>query len=580
MVALFKKPKKSKAPTNEDIVTFVKGQYKYSKDYYQTLRDDWDIYYQNYRGIPNAKKYDWQSNLFIPITAKQVDSTLSDIAPALLGVTTPFDVRPREKSDKEHAGVVKSLLDYQWADADAFIKLIFILQQAIMYGTGIGKIPWDTKTNNPAIIPIDVYNLFPDPDAIEIEDGWVVHRLERSMDYLKKRQEEGVYENVDKITDKSFSSVDDVRQGRRDILGWGSPSAGKRTKPIEVLEYSGMYDLNGDGKEVYCILTIANKKVLLRKQKFPYDHGESLFIKINYISVANEFYGIGIPERILCLQDELNDVRNQRMDNVNLILNKMFAIDKNADVNTKDFVSRPGGFIRGAGNPSEWFKELDLKDVTNSAYKEEGIIKDDAQDATGSYEYAYGASPARQETATGIIRLQSAASKRFAIIARIMEYEGIKKIIKKMYQLDLQFIKKSRVIRIVGKEGDSWLDVTPEDIKGNFDFIPTGMSGLADKEAQINQIIQALNIVPNLPEIDPMAVFKKLWELWGFKDFEDLRKPQQPEQPDPEASEEDKEIIEKLREKGITDPRIIKYALREKDEAIEGKRIPPKEGRE
>jgi hypothetical protein len=98
-----------------------------------------------------------------------------------------------------------------------------------------------------------------------------------------------------------------------------------------------------------------------------------------YIPVQHELYGIGIPEVSESLQEELNAVRNQRMDNVNLIINRMFIANKYADIDFDQLVSYPGNII--LTNDVTAVQPLDTRDITKSAYMEEEIIKRDIDNA-------------------------------------------------------------------------------------------------------------------------------------------------------------------------------------------------------
>jgi hypothetical protein len=60
-------------------------------------------------------------------------------------------------------------------------------------------------------------------------------------------------------------------------------------------------------------------------------------------------------------------------------------------------------------------------------------LRFDIDNAVGEYEYSRGALPPRKETATGIVRLQQAASVRFDTVVKMLEFTVIRNIAKMFY---------------------------------------------------------------------------------------------------------------------------------------------------
>ena len=60
------------------------------------------------------------------------------------------------------------------------------------------------------------------------------------------------------------------------------------------------------------------------------------------------------------LQAELDTLRNQRIDNISFVLNRMWKVRKGADIDEAELVSRPHGIIR-VDNPDD-VTELAMND--------------------------------------------------------------------------------------------------------------------------------------------------------------------------------------------------------------------------
>jgi hypothetical protein len=54
---------------------------------------------------------------------------------------------------------------------------------------------------------------------------------------------------------------------------------------------------------------------------------------------------MGLIEPVISLQNELNTVRRQRLDNVNLMINRMWKVLSTADVDMDKLTAQPGGIV-------------------------------------------------------------------------------------------------------------------------------------------------------------------------------------------------------------------------------------------
>jgi hypothetical protein len=146
------------------------------------------------------------------------------------------------------------------------------------------------------------------------------------------------------------------------------------------------------------LIVVAND-VVIRCEENPYTEifaegvvDETMFrpfVVLKDTNVAHQFLGVGMIEPILRLLEELNDNRNQRMDNVTLIVDQMYYVLDSAEVDEDDLIARGGGVVYGS--EPNGVTPLPRGDVTASAYQEETLIKEDIQRALGLSPLAKGA---------------------------------------------------------------------------------------------------------------------------------------------------------------------------------------------
>jgi hypothetical protein len=162
-------------------------------------------------------------------------------------------------------------------------------------------------------------------------------------------------------------------------------------------------------------------------------------------------------------------------------------------------------------------------DVTNSSYEEIRALKGDIQEATGASSYIKGMEAEGQtRTASGINMMQAAASARFNLKVRLIESMFIEKLARMLISLDQQFISKPRVVRIVGMKGQEFRQVTPEDVKGNFDFIPTGSVMLTNREVRLQQYLMLKKVFGMDPSVNQYTLNKMIFKATGEKNIDEL----------------------------------------------------------
>jgi len=507
----------------------------------------WLRWYKLYRSY--TEKKDTGANLFIPYTFSIIETVLPRIIATIFASRPYIGVLPVNQTSVETAKMHELLLDYQLTQRINTIEVASMwIKEALMYGTSFLKTMWRYETrwikrpssrmnlfgvpignkieeietviyDDPDAVHVDLWDLFIDPEATSIDDAeYVIHRVYRTKEYLKKQAAAGLYTNLEGIESTYMTSDSEISaDARLDAVGLSRTK--KQDDRIELLEYWT------DDR----VIVVANRSQIIRNEENPYWHCKKPFIRIVDHLVPHELYGIGEIEPIEYLQYELNDTRNQRMDNVNLIINRMWKVLRGADINPEHLVSRPGGII--PVDDMEEIEPLEVADVTSSAYKEEAEIKRDIDRTMGVYEYARGETTDRRETATTASILSNAANERFKMKVRLMEDMGLRRLGLMLIQLNQQFIDRERVIRILGEDGVYFQTVTPEDIAGEFDVMPIGstVEPIVNKDTRLTQLLNLYSNIKDSPYIDQAAFLKRILEVADIKDTDRIivRQPQQ-----------------------------------------------------
>ena len=506
----------------DDPVTYITNLYDAVKRWRDPYEKRWKRFYKLYRSYRDPSQYPFKANVFVPYIFSIVESVVPKMLGTIFNTRPILSVIPRKGASEGVSKLLERLLDYQLDEdqLEFFNKILEFFKETAVYGTAFMKIL--PRFHNDELVsfnyidvePIDLFHIFPDYRATSVGDmRYIIQLSYLDFDELKDMQDQGFYKNVTPLLEKleAMTNVDEYKRKRLSDIGildeYGFDAS---RRVVEVLEY-------WDRDNIYII---GGRQEVLKKEKNPF--GRLLpFIMARYIPIQHELYGVGIPEVSESLQEELNTVRNQRMDNVNLIINRMFVVNKYADVDFDSLVSFPGNVI--LSNDVEAIKPLDTRDITKSAYEEEDIIKRDIDNATGEWEYSRGATPPRRETATGIVRLQQASNIRFDTIVKMLEFSVLRNIAKMFIWLDYQFMDPADFKGIVGEEeykkyeGDMFYKSTPTEVFRNFMFQPMGSSTTAIKEVRVNQIMQAYEMFNKDPFINQIELRKMVMDVLDLK---------------------------------------------------------------
>jgi hypothetical protein len=559
-------------------IKFVLDHFESSKSYYNPLRNkikDWDwLFY----GIRETPKYKWQSNVADPTTYQAIMVILSKVMNNTFSKTPPFEVYGREQSDEQYAPLIRDLISFQFDKCGFRNKYSLFVLQALIRGTSIAKTYWkkDTKKityrepieepviqmaqdpmsgmmlpkvtdtrivgydkkkkvvstyDDPYFEVVDIRDFFPEPDATDT-NGTMIHRTYKTLDELKKL---GIYKNLDKIKENENADSGEwsYDHPRLNELGLSSPEGHrifseldrqkKLNKLVEVLECHCKYDRDGDGELEDCIITVANQNTLIRDIENPFYHGESCFVKVVYEPVLNEFFGRGVCEISEDMQNELNDKRNQRLDNINLVLQPVMKYVEGLihPALVKNFRYAPGAKLPVRDiNASAWDRP---PDVTMGVHKEIQDLKQDIQETLGAVPAVSPGANSNDvhRNTSGIMILQGMAGERLKPVVELMDEMGLKKIVQKFHQLNQQFITEERVIRILGEKGADYKRIPAEAHNALVDFIPAGTKEIANKEMNLMQLVRFIEVASKIPNLNVALNYdeigKEITSLFGFQ---------------------------------------------------------------
>jgi hypothetical protein len=417
---------------------------------------------------------------------------------------------------------------------------------------------------------VNFFEIYPHPAKLKVDDGLpLIRRQFCDAEYLKTlaANPRFKFDKLDEaLNSKSVVSMPSVildEKGRNYDL--------KDREKFELLQYWGPWDESYEKdnkvttrKAVPYWIIIVNRSILVRAIPNPYNHQRPPFCKLTLFENPNPcWFGVGIGKIGKPTQERLNKIVNQRLDNVDLVLNKQgFYNGNDTLINTKKLqVSQPGQWHK-VSDTSTSIRWMDIPDVTQSSYKEEEIAKRDYRESTGATIPLMPAGEGQHRTAMGINLLQSAAGARFKPVLKKLEQDFIADLAFMYLSMLQQFMVLPEWITITGKSGQvEPIMVRPEHIQARVQFLPTGVTETLNREVMIGQLLRFKELTIQDPTVNRVEINKRIAELMGFRDIHKLLNPPQPTVVKPGGLTPDQQQIIQQRVAEGASPEQIKMEL-------------------
>jgi hypothetical protein len=580
----------SDSSTVDPMVKYVSEEFERYEKFHTERFDKAQKFLDAWNNVPPSRAFSWQNAVHVPMTFTGEQTITPRIFAALFPTEAPIDVAIFDEYDPnvtEKSGMLlKHLIQHHFRMSDVQGECMTPLTQNTLLGTGYVESPYLYRTkwivrpdgqrakvvtdNRPDCKAVNFFEMFPHPAKLRMDDGLpLIRRRWCDAEYIKSLADNP---NIDFESIKSALDSEPVSRISTSILDEsGAPMDMKKREEYELLEYWGGWDISyKDDKGVSTKMVVphwivvVNRAVKLKGSPNPFNHQQPPYCKFTlYPAAVPCWFGVGMGHAGFPTQDRLNKIVNQRLDNVDLVLNKQ-GVYNGADplINVRKLkVSMPGQWhkVSDTVNSIKW---MDIPDVTASSYKEEELAKSDFREATGAVVPLMPADEGQHRTAAGINLLQGAAGIRFRPILRKIETDLIQQLAH-LYLSNLQqfmlFPEWINITTDAGKEKPTL--VTPEDIQRRVKFIPTGISETLSKEVQIGQLLRFKEVTAQDRTINQVALNRRIGELMGFKKLDELTEQPQPIQMGEGQLPPDKQLLIQQRLREGASPAQIKAEM-------------------
>lgn len=479
----------------QELVDKWKKRFNRADEYMRPYRAKWLRMYKLYRAYQEKTNYAYQTRLMPPIAFEIIETIVSRIATA----KRKTRILPRSKDDVNSKSLKAwdELVNYDFDIIKLAKKIPQWVKASTTFGNGIAMATWladkSIDYDDPFFTICHLWDILPAPETQDLEDDcpWLIRRILTTKEKIerdeKNRGEEfQLYKNVSflesRLIDDWKAELYDVNLKKMGQIQSVTARGGAEETTIKIgggkyerekgVELWECYDFE-EGK----IVTIGNKEILMRNDESQYkkvNHGR-IFIDLPDHKLNWELWAVGHIEPVEMTIQEIADIRNQRMDDVILMLDPVIKIRKDADISKNDIIFAPGQ-IWSLRKMDDVVVER-LPDVSLMGVNEENLLRNEIERTLAISEYVQGMPKSSSEPLGKVAMLIGQSNLRLSSLAQNLS-EALTRLASILVEMNQEFLEKDKLYRIVGS------DVSFKEFT------------MADKEVKVDAVVTVDPVVP------------------------------------------------------------------------------------
>ena len=392
----------------------VKTYFDHYSTLLQTYRKTWSELFRATYIFETERRGEGKSQIFWPMAYRETEKIATRLTPNnpkfVIGLQVPINPDAPEADMTKNMQANQAAINYFWKLGNSQAKLRTWGKGGCVYGAMFAFVDFKRKmhkTKNieylekdgevierivekdellmefPVFEVPDILDLYFDPRIEFIDD---MPCIIRNYDQVRKSEilgQKEIYFNLDKVKNLSAQEFADTRDSYKlnKFNSEGVPNLNDTPdqSTINIKKYYGYFSETDklEDEEMYKI-TVANDSVVIGYESINFLPVE----KFVPIEVPNQGVGKGVVESIKKLQDAYNLTRNQRLENISLIINRMWKMKQGAGIDPRKLISRAGNVI--SLRDMDALQPLEFPDLSQSAFAEANALNTEIQAVNGT----------------------------------------------------------------------------------------------------------------------------------------------------------------------------------------------------
>lgn len=353
----------------------------------------------------HSETYKGRARFFRPKTRTAIRKGEAAAAEAYFTTNDVISCEAEDDGNPAHqatADVMKQLLNYRLKKSIPWFQILLGgYQEAMSVGTPIAHVYWKydakRKIDKPCIdlVPLENFRIDPGADWTDPVNTSPYNILMIPM-YVKDVKARMTNQD-DKTGLPTWISCDtsvllkaqttfaDSIRSTRERGRTDSKDQQTTLREFSIVwVHMNIVDIDGEDMLYYTLGTehMLSKPVPLEKEYF---HGRRPFVMGTCVLEAHKLYTEGLTGLTRDTQGEINEVANQRIDNVKFAMNKRYFGKRGAQIDVRSLMRNVVGSITMMNDPENDVKVIDTPDVTASAYEEQDRLNGDFDDVAGAF---------------------------------------------------------------------------------------------------------------------------------------------------------------------------------------------------
>lgn len=183
-----------------------------------------------------------------------------------------------------------------------------------------------------------------------------------------------------------------------------------------------------------------------------YYHGIRPYVMGTAILEAHRVWPSSVPELTRDVQTEINEVTNQRLDNVKFVLNKRYFARRDARVDTRSLTRNVPGSVTLMNDPTQDVEIVSTPDVTASSFEEQDRLNLDFDELAGTFSNSSVASNRRlNETVGGMNLLTQGANQLSEYQLKVFGETWCEPVLRQLVALEREYETNPVILSIAGR---------------------------------------------------------------------------------------------------------------------------------
>lgn len=549
----------------------AKDAWRFSTSYvdnnYRRLWDDSIRAFNNQH--PGDSKYNSEifkkrSNIFVPKTRSIIRKNEAAAAAAFFSNMDRVSVQAQNQADERErasADVMQQLLQYRLTKSIPWFQIVVGgIQDAQVQGAAIAHVHWrytrrkkgkndsELVEDRPVIDLVPIENFRFDPSALWTDpintSPYIIHLIPMYVTDVKARME-----RPDPKGRQWKSYPDSVLLAGSDDDSTRRTRVGNQQDPVNERRPVSDYDIcwvhrhihrwNNQDYEFY---TLRSERMLTDPEPLENTvfHGQRPYVMGRMMIETHKALASPLPTVVKPLQEEINEVKNQRLDNVKFVLNKGYFAKRGKNVDLAALVRNVPGRVVLMDDPQMDVVENNWPDVTQSAYLEEDRNTANFDELVGNFSAA-SVQTARspREPARAMTLLQAPANMLTEYALMTFSETFVVPVLRQLVLLEQYYETDSVIMGLAGKKSQAMqkagLDRVTDDMLQREMTINCNVGmGNTDPVTKMQKFLLGVTSFANIaarppPGLNLQEIWKEIAALSGYQDGNRFTAGQDPE---------------------------------------------------